>query len=78
MGTIKIDSPVVNDFISPVTNYINSIIAKLLPGSEVIFVLIFSFFIAYIVKHKNGWNKLGFIGFALALFGFLRYIGIGQ
>mgnify|MGYP001590978495 CR=1 FL=1 len=77
MGALLIDSPVVHDFISPVTNYITSIITKLLPGSEIIFVLIFSFFIAYIVKHKNGWNKLGFIGFGLALFGAFRYFGIG-
>mgnify|MGYP001602324385 CR=1 FL=1 len=76
MGTLILDSPVVSDFVSPVTKYITSMITKLLPGSEVLFVLIFSFFIAYIVKHKNGWNKISFVGFALAIFGALRYFGI--
>ncbi len=77
MGTLAIDSPVVDAVIKPVSDVVTAFITKLLPGSEVLFVLIFSFFIAYIVKHKNGWNKLGFIMFGLALFGFLRYLEIG-
>ena len=74
---LETDSTLIWGMVKPVINYINSLITRLVPQMQVPFLIALSLMLAYLIKQKNNWNNYGFVGSALALFGFFRYIGLG-
>ena len=77
MASLETDSQAIHAVVKPVVDYINSLLTKLVPGTEVLILLIFCAFISYLIQHKNNWNKAALIGFAIILFAGLRYLGVG-
>ena len=70
------DSPTIYEFIKPVIDYVNSLLTKLVPGAEVLILLLICFFIGYILKSKQNWGNGKLAVFTVMLFGSLRYLGI--
>jgi len=77
MASLETDSQAIHEVVKPVVDYINSFLTKLVPGTEVLMLLIVCVFVSYLLQHKYNLNKAAFIGFAVILFAGLRYLGVG-
>lgn len=73
----QLKSGAIYELIKPIVDYINGVLAKLVPNGEVYLVAFISIIIAYTIKSKNNWSRFSFIVMSAMIFAALRFFGVG-
>lgn len=74
----QLQSGILYDLTNPLVKYVNKILSTLVPNGEVYLVVLVAILIAYALKSKYGWNKVGFFIMVIVLYSSLRYFGFGK